>query len=160
MNEISIRIVGSDHITLEEFDELHSLQNDILKAKECLQEFGSNRKFVEVPIDDIENDFYIMQSGNKIIAACEFQKGINCSEDREVSTFFVIPEYQHNGLARTLLTLALTQQRIKGNRTVGVMIPEKCRDLQSFFEEFGFKESERRVSKLYNYSNVCYTMEL
>ena len=160
MNEISIRMVGSDNIMLEEFEELHSLQDNILEAQQCLREFASNRKYKVVPADGTENDFYIMQSGNKIIAACEFQNGVNCPEDREVSAFFVVPEYQHKGLGVTLLTVGLTQQRLKGNKTVGVMIPEKCGDLRSFLEEFGFKESERRISKLYNYSNVCYTMEL
>lgn len=137
MDDILLRTIKSTEMTKEEFQTIRELQNKVFESKHSWQGVG-----FFVPTGD-DGYYFVMQSGDEIIAVCS----IDCSEEMpgylEICMLFVSPEHQHKMLGGTLLTFALSRRRDNEHKIAIVRIPEKDGGARRFLERFGFKEIKR-----------------
>lgn len=94
---------------------------------------------------DERRDVFVLMCDRNIIAYCATQKcGIRQFEDCiEIKDLYVLPEYQHKGYGKKLLSHALRKMRVKGYMHSFLNTAENNVNARRFYEKFGFKPQKK-----------------
>lgn len=135
---------------------------DIFSAEQIAAYTGGYRRESFTKLINGGKDVFVLLCDGEVIAVCAAQ---TCEEKpfegyAEIMLLYVLPEWQHKGMGRKLLSHTLRKMRGKGYKSAVLDTAEKNVSARKFYERFGFTERKTAVSrKLDDVTMIVYTID-
>lgn len=139
----------------------HENYKDIFSAEQIAAYTGEYRRRSFADLLKSGRDIFVLLCDGEIAAVCAAQ---TCSEKpfegyAEIMMLYVLPEMQHKGMGKKLLSHTLRKMRGKGYKSAVLDTAEKNVSARRFYEKFGFTERNSVSKKFNNVTYVIYTID-
>ena len=135
---------------------------DIFSSEQIAAFTGDYRRESFTNLLNNGKDVFVLLCDGEITAVCASQ---TCEEKpfegyAEIMLLYVLPEWQHKGIGKKLLSHTLRKMRGKGYKSAVLDTAEKNISARKFYEKFGFTERKTFVSpKFDEVTRVIYTID-
>ncbi len=140
----------------------HENYKDIFSEEQIAAYTGSYRRESFTRLINGGKDVFVLLCDGEITAVCAAQ---TCEEKPfegyvEIMLLYVLPEWQHKGMGKKLLSHTLRKMRGKGYKSAVLDTAENNLNARKFYEKFGFTERRTAVSRKFdNVTRVIYTID-
>lgn len=135
---------------------------DVFSQEQIAAYTGGYRRESFTRLINDGKDVFVLLCDGEITAVCAAQ---TCTEKpfegyAEIMLLYVLPEWQHKGLGKKLLSHTLRKMRGKGYKSAVLDTAEKNLSARRFYEKFGFAERKTAVSRKFDdVTRVIYTID-
>lgn len=135
---------------------------DIFSEEQIAAYTGSYRRESFTGLINGGKDVFVLLCDGEITAVCAAQ---TCEEKpfegyAEIMLLYVLPEWQHKGMGKKLLSHTLREMRSKGYKSAVLDTAENNLNARKFYEKFGFTEHRTSGSRMFdNVTRVIYTKD-
>ena len=135
---------------------------DIFSPKQIAAYTGGYRRESFTNLLNDGKDVFVLLCDGEITAVCAAQ---TCTEKPfegyvEIMLLYVLPEWQHKGIGKKLLSHTLRKMRGKGYKSAVLDTVENNQNARRFYEKFGFTERKTAQSRKFDdVTRVIYTID-
>ncbi len=135
---------------------------DIFSEEQITAYTGDYRRESFTRLINGGKDVFVLLCDGEVIAVCAAQ---TCEEKlfegyAEIKLLYVLPEWQHKGVGKKLLSHTLRKMRGKGYKSAVLKTAEKNLPARRFYEKFGFTVRKTFVDrKSGDITMVIYTID-